>query len=228
MRTLTNRGNRVASSRALAALAMVVVALLTATSVAAARLPRTRTDAVVMFKSIAGPRLFGAPPVVARDKTARGPWTSHSGFPGPRYHCLWSRLPESTTCDAVGSSKLGGFVRIVRGVPRRAKRVPGADLQSIACAEVRAGSPATSCEAVGENSSQHAVVVRVANGTPGRAKLVEPQTYVLGSVACPSATLCYGIGADQGVVVPITNGAPGPAHLTNKPYRGFVAVFHLP
>jgi hypothetical protein len=90
------------------------------------------------------------------------------------------------------------------GVPGSPEPIHGADLQAIAC------TGGGVCEAVGQNSAQLAVVVQLVNGDPGPVMPVGPKIYALGAVACPSATICEAVGTDQGAVVPITSGAPGP------------------
>jgi len=71
-------------------------------------------------------------------------------------------------------------------------------------------SSATTCEAVGANSTE-GVVDTITNGNPGTAQAV-PGTSALYGVACPSATSCEAVGGNssgEGVVVPITSGTPG-------------------
>ena len=78
-------------------------------------------------------------------------------------------------------------------------------LEGVACPS------ATTCEAVGYNSTPEGVVVPITSGVPGTPVTVSGTSELLG-VACPSATTCEAVGynsSDEGVVVPITSGVPG-------------------
>jgi uncharacterized repeat protein (TIGR02543 family) len=84
--------------------------------------------------------------------------------------------------------------------------IPGTtQLEGVACPS------ATTCEAVGYNSTPEGVVVPITSGVPGSPVTVSGTSELLG-VACPSATTCEAVGynsSDEGVVVPITSGVPG-------------------
>ena len=133
--------------------------------------------------------------------------------------------PSATTCEAVGHSTSGQgvVVPITNGTLGTPQVVPGTSgLGAVACPS------ATTCEALGGSTSGQGVVVTITNGTPGTPQAVpEPGETLesfgptLDGVACPSVTTCVAVGTNfclricpqpegGGVVVPITNGIPGP------------------
>jgi len=104
------------------------------------------------------------------------------------------------------------------GRPSRTALVSGTFvLKGVACPS------ATTCYAVGFNSSSAGVVVPIVNGTPGPVQSVSGTAELLG-VACPSATTCYAVGIDSsgsaGVVATISSQvaqAPQTISFTSSP-----------
>lgn len=125
-------------------------------------------------------------------------------IPGPPAGVFGLACADATQCYAVGYAQhRGAVVPIQLGVPGRPEEVSDVNtLENVAC-----GSAVT-CEAVGENSKQQAVVVGLASGTPGPAQTLGPQYDVLGGVACENSPVCEAVGADQGLLVQAANGAP--------------------
>jgi len=118
-----------------------------------------------------------------------------------------------SNCVAVGPPAGGGqgtspafVVPISNGIPGPAQSVPGAhQLSGVAC------SDSTHCITVGNNNSVQ-VVVSITDGEAGPAQPVARTSLndTLEGVACaPGTTSCLAVGA--GVLVPISNGAPGAA-----------------
>jgi hypothetical protein len=103
---------------------------------------------------------------------------------------------------------MGAIVPISGGTPGTQVVVSGTTiLNGIACLS------ATTCEAVGQNSSNQGVVVPITSGSPGTVVPVAGTT-ILEGVACPSSATCEAVGfasSGGGVFVPITNGSPGAA-----------------
>ena len=115
---------------------------------------------------------------------------------------------STTTCYAVGPAEdQGVVVPITDGVLGIAQFVPDAALlYGVAC------SIATTCYAVGIAADfSQTVLVPITNGVPAAALPVTGAS--LGAIACPSATTCVTVGANDsgGVVVTIVDGVPGPA-----------------
>jgi hypothetical protein len=119
--------------------------------------------------------------------------------------------PTSTICYAVGVNS--GSTGVLVPVADTAQVVPGTDgLENIAC------SDASTCIAVGLSTgpSATAVIVPVDDGVAGAPEPVIGADLGLFDVACPTVTTCIAVGSNassQGVVVPITNGAPGTAQI---------------
>jgi hypothetical protein len=141
----------------------------------------------------------------------------HSGGPLAAVAC-----ENTTTCVAVGIPAAGVSGSLVlpvkRGVPGTG-RISAVDvLGGVACPS------ATECLAVGNTAvgdSAEGVVVPIINGKPDGDRLMhgtDPNT--MAGIACATATKCDAVGYDyvgqagsvSGVVVPITDGAPGTAH----------------
>lgn len=112
---------------------------------------------------------------------------------------------------------------ITNGVPGAPQVVSGTTiLNGVACTD------ATTCVAVGSNrvgTVNRAVVVSIVDGVAGAVQ-THSVAQGLNSVACSSATSCVAVGGQsfQGVVVPITNGTPGPAQLIATVRRGLTGV----
>lgn len=108
-------------------------------------------------------------------------------------------------CIGVGYSAGGGaVVRISAGIPSAALDVGrrGDTLAAASC------SSAGSCEAVGEAHSEGGVVVADTGGTPGGVHRLSGDVSALDGVACPDGAHCVAVGANEGLVVAITRGAP--------------------
>jgi hypothetical protein len=107
-------------------------------------------------------------------------------------------------CIGVGYSAGGGaVVRISAGVPSAALDV-GRKGDTLAAASCSAGR----CEAVGEAHSEGGIAVADTGGTPGHVHRLSGDVSALGGVACPDGAHCVAVGANEGLVVKITKGAP--------------------
>jgi hypothetical protein len=130
----------------------------------------------------------------------------------------------ATNCVAVGEENVNQpvIVPITNGIPGTAQIVPvqansGASLTGVACEPTT-----TTCIAVGESDggTVQPLVVQIVNGTAGSPESLTNDSYGLNDIACTSSTACVAVGSTPfvsysspapGVVVPLTNGTPGPA-----------------
>jgi hypothetical protein len=139
--------------------------------------------------------------------------------------------PTASTCIAVGDTGTGSGGAavdvIANGVPGPPQTVPGMDqLLAIACPS------ASDCVAVGSGVDGPAVIT-LTNGNPGPPQPVSAASLSDGlsaggfsAVACATTTRCVAIGGGGGlgseaVVVPISNGSPGPVELVPRTTGGF-------
>jgi hypothetical protein len=128
----------------------------------------------------------------------------------------------ATNCVAVGEENANQpvIVPITNGIPGTAQIVPvpaneGAALSGVACEPTT-----TTCIAVGGSNLVQPLVVPIVNGTAGSPESLSSDAYELSDIACTSSTECVAVGSTPfvsysspapGVVVPVTNGAPGTA-----------------
>jgi hypothetical protein len=123
-------------------------------------------------------------------------------FPGRPLDIEGFACQSATRCLATGGlNGGGGVVAITGGRPGALHLVHGVDLQAIACA-------GGMCQAVGQDAKQRGVTVSVTGETPHAVRTVGHNVYVLGTVACETATTCQAGGADQGALVGIDGGLP--------------------
>ncbi len=138
-------------------------------------------------------------------------------FPGPVTFVNSVACESSMRCYAVGSSRAdqGILVPIVHGKPTQPLSVAGSNLlQSVACA-------GASCEAVGFDRAGHGVVVSIEAGKPSPARVLFPELGQLSGASCSNATICDVVGAEQGNLAQVTNGAP----TVFTPLEGFDFMF---
>jgi hypothetical protein len=118
---------------------------------------------------------------------------------------------SATSCIAVGNnaSNVGVVVPITGTTPGVPITVPGTiSIDSIACPS------ATGCTAIGTSATTvDGVVVSISGTTPGMPISVAPIR--LTAIACQTPSSCTAVGDNNspsfaGVVMPITNGMPGP------------------
>ncbi|MHB8290572.1 MAG: WD40/YVTN/BNR-like repeat-containing protein, partial [Acidimicrobiales bacterium] len=110
-----------------------------------------------------------------------------------------SPRPSHRRCRETTASASGGGWRVSKSYPA----VPTGTL-SVGCPS------ATTCYAVGGNSSGASVILATTNaGATWTSQSVPPAPGYLNGVACPSATTCYAVGynsyADASVILATTN-----------------------